>query len=100
TLRICQVEDGKEVAHLGTPRGGQFKDWFSAVAVSPDSQTLAATDIAGLVHVWSWGNRRGKRTTARHHLARPYPSRPPAAIPRARCLRSRPSRTIRSAGER
>lgn len=54
TLRICQVEDGKEIAHLGTPRGGQFKDWLSAVAISPDQHTLAATDIAGMVHVWSW----------------------------------------------
>jgi WD40 repeat protein len=53
TLRICQVEDGKEVAALGTPRGGQFKDWLSALAISPDQQTVAATDIAGLVHVWA-----------------------------------------------
>jgi WD40 repeat protein len=53
TLRICQVEDGKEVAALGTPRGGQFKDWLSALAVSPDQTTVAATDIAGQIHVWS-----------------------------------------------
>jgi WD40 repeat protein len=52
-LRICQVADGKEVAALGTPRGGQFKDWLSALAISPDQKLLAATDIAGLVHVWS-----------------------------------------------
>jgi len=52
TLRICQVEDGKEVAALGAPRGGQFKDWLSALAVSPDESTVAAADIAGLVHVW------------------------------------------------
>ena len=51
-LRICQVEDGKEVAALGSPRGGQFKDWLSALAVSPDESTVAAADIAGLVHVW------------------------------------------------
>ena len=54
-VRICQVSDGKEVAVLGTPRGGQFKDWLSAVALSPDEQFLAATDIAGLVHVWQLG---------------------------------------------
>ncbi|HEX5102199.1 MAG TPA: hypothetical protein VFV87_00200 [Pirellulaceae bacterium] len=53
TLRICQVEDGKEVAALGNPRGGQFKDWFNNLAISPDQKTVAATDIAGLVHVWA-----------------------------------------------
>lgn len=52
TLRICQVEDGKEVAALGSARGGQFKDWLSALAISPDQTTVAAADIAGLVHVW------------------------------------------------
>lgn len=55
SVRICQVADGKEVAALGTPRGGQFKDWFSAVALSPDQRTVAATDIAGLVQVWQFG---------------------------------------------
>lgn len=54
--RICQVADGKEVAVVGTPRGGQFKDWLSAVALSPDQRTLAAADIAGLVQVWEFTN--------------------------------------------
>ena len=54
-VRICQVADGKEVAVLGTPRGGQFKDWFSAVALSPDQRTVAAADIAGMVQVWEFG---------------------------------------------
>lgn len=53
TLRITAVADGKEAANLGTPRGGQFKDWFSALAVSADERYLATADIAGLVHVWS-----------------------------------------------
>lgn len=53
TLRITTVDDGKEVAALGAPRGGQFKDWLSALAVSPDGRTIAAADIAGLVHVWT-----------------------------------------------
>ena len=53
TLRICQVADGKEVAALGTARGGQFKDWLSALAISPDQKTVAAADIAGKVHIWS-----------------------------------------------
>jgi WD40 repeat protein len=53
TLRICQVDDGKEVAALGSPRGGQFKDWLNALAIAPDQKTVAATDIAGLVHVWA-----------------------------------------------
>lgn len=52
TLRICQVADGKEVAALGTSRGGQFKDWLYGIAVSPDQQYVAAADIAGMVHVW------------------------------------------------
>lgn len=55
TLRICQVVDGKEVAQLGKPRGGQFKDWFNAVALSPDQQWLAAADISGRVYVWKMG---------------------------------------------
>ena len=53
TIRICQVEDGKEVAVLGAPRGGQFKDWFSALALSPDQRLVAAADIAGSIQVWS-----------------------------------------------
>lgn len=52
SLRITQVEDGKEVAQLGSPRGGQFKDWLSSLAVSPDQKSVAATDIAGYVHIW------------------------------------------------
>lgn len=55
SARICQVSDGKEVAVLGSARGGQFKDWLSAVAVSPDGALLAASDIAGLVQVWQFG---------------------------------------------
>lgn len=53
TLRIIRMEDGKEEAQLGTPRGGQFKDWLSSLAISPDQTTVAATDIAGYVHVWT-----------------------------------------------
>lgn len=55
TLRICRVSDGKEVQQLHKPRGGQFKDWLSSVAISPDQKWIAATDIAGLVHVWALG---------------------------------------------
>lgn len=51
-VRICKVADGKEVATLGKSRGGQFKDWFHAIAVSPDQTQVAAADIAGMVHVW------------------------------------------------
>jgi WD40 repeat protein len=53
--RVCQMADGKEAAVLGSPRGGQFKDWLNAVALSPDGRFLAATDIAGRVHVWEFG---------------------------------------------
>lgn len=52
TVRICQVSDGKEVATLGKERGGQFKDWIHAIAVSPDQKTVATADIAGMIHVW------------------------------------------------
>ncbi|MDA0588567.1 MAG: hypothetical protein O2820_11990 [Planctomycetota bacterium] len=51
-IRVCQVADGKEIATLGKARGGQFKDWFYGIAISPDEQFVAAADIAGLVHVW------------------------------------------------
>ena len=51
-VRICAVADGKEVAALGKQRGGQFKDWLHALAISPDQKTVAAADIAGMVHVW------------------------------------------------
>jgi WD40 repeat protein len=56
TLRITQVSDGKEVAALGSSRGGQFKDWFAALAVSPDERFVAVADIAGLVQVFSLDN--------------------------------------------
>lgn len=52
TIRICQVNDGKEVASLGKERGGQFKDWIHALAISPDQRFVAGADIAGYVHVW------------------------------------------------
>lgn len=56
TVRICQVADGKEVAQLGKPRGGQSKDWLHAVVLSPDQQWVAAADIAGHIVVWKLGN--------------------------------------------
>jgi WD40 repeat protein len=52
TVRITQLADGKEVAALGQPRGGQFKDWLHALTVSPSQTTVAAADIAGKVVVW------------------------------------------------
>lgn len=52
TIRVLQVEDGKEVAKFGKPRGGQFNDWISAICLSPDEQWLAAADISGHVQVW------------------------------------------------
>lgn len=51
-VRICQVADGKQVLALGKERGGQFKDWLHAIALSPDEKSLAAADIAGMVHIW------------------------------------------------
>jgi WD40 repeat protein len=52
TIRICQVDDGKEVAALGKARGGQFKDWMHSIAISPDQEWVATADIAGMVHLW------------------------------------------------
>lgn len=52
TAKIINVEDGKEIATLGKPRGGQFQDWFYSAAISPDQTRIAATDAAGIVQVW------------------------------------------------
>ena len=51
-IRIVNVADGKEVATLHKSRGGQFKDWLSAIALSPSEDKIAAADIGGLVHFW------------------------------------------------
>ena len=51
-FRILQVEDGKEIAKAGKPRGGQFTDWLSAFSLSPDERWLAAADISGHVQIW------------------------------------------------
>jgi len=49
---------------LGSPRGGQFKDWLSAFDLSADGKTIVASDIAGLVHVWGadWRRETGDRS--------------------------------------
>ena len=39
-VKIWRTEDGKHVRDLGQGRGGQFKDWICAVAISPDWQAL------------------------------------------------------------
>ena len=52
-VKIWNLEDGKHVRDLGTPRGGQFKDWIHAISISPDGRRLAAADMAGQVQVWS-----------------------------------------------
>jgi hypothetical protein len=49
----CFHPDGKLVKELGRPRGGQFKDWFHAIAVSPDGNWRAAADLAGKVQLWA-----------------------------------------------
>lgn len=53
-VRITQTSDGKEVGVVSTPRGGQFKDWLISVALSPDERFMAAADVAGLIHVWTF----------------------------------------------
>lgn len=51
-IRIIQVEDGKELAVMGTPRGGQFKDWISSISISADEKWIAGADISGHVAIW------------------------------------------------
>jgi WD40 repeat protein len=52
-VKIWRLEDGKHVRDLGQGRGGQFKDWICAIAISPNGQWLAAADMAGMVHIYT-----------------------------------------------
>jgi WD40 repeat protein len=54
-VKVWQTADGKLVKDLGKPRGGQFKDWIHAIALTTDERWLAAADMAGAVQVWSLG---------------------------------------------
>jgi WD40 repeat protein len=51
-VRIWDTADGKLVAALGKPRGGQFKDWIHAISFSANGRWLAGADMAGSVQVW------------------------------------------------
>ncbi len=53
TIKIWGLPDGKLIKSLGQPRGGQFKDWIHAVAVSPDGRLIAGADMAGQIFVWT-----------------------------------------------
>jgi WD40 repeat protein len=53
-VRIWDTSDGKLVATLGKPRGGQFKDWIHAVSFSADGRWLAGAEMAGSVQVWTF----------------------------------------------
>lgn len=52
-VMLWDVAGKKKVGELGKPRGGQFKDWLHAVALSPDGKLAAAGDMAGAVPVWA-----------------------------------------------
>jgi len=54
-IRVWHVPSGKLIRELGQPRGGQFKDWIHAIALSPDGKWLAAADMVGAVQVWKLG---------------------------------------------
>ncbi len=54
-VRIWDTAAKKQIAELGKPRGGQFKDWLHAVSWSADGKWLAAADMAGAVQVWTFG---------------------------------------------
>jgi WD40 repeat protein len=53
TVRLWNLEDGKQVKELGKGRGGQSKDWIHAVSFSADGRWLAAADMAGAVQIWT-----------------------------------------------
>lgn len=53
-VRVWQVDTGKEVVSIGESRGGQFKDWLYAIALSPEEHWLAAADIAGQIQIWKF----------------------------------------------
>ena len=53
-VRVWQVDNGKELTSIGKSRGGQFKDWIYAIALSPDEKWLAAADIAGKFQIWNF----------------------------------------------
>jgi WD40 repeat protein len=55
-VRIWQNSDGKLLKMLGQTRGGQSADWIHAMALSPDGQWLAAADMGGFVHIWSFAS--------------------------------------------
>ncbi len=55
-VKIWRLEDGKHVRDLGQGRGGQFKDWICAIAISPDGKRLVAADMAGQVQVYALSN--------------------------------------------
>ncbi len=59
-VRIWNIESGKMVVELGKGRGGQFKDWICAVAVSASGELIAGADMAGAVQVWSFPKGSGK----------------------------------------
>lgn len=52
-VRVWAADSDKKVAELGKPRGGQFKDWIHAIALSTDQHWLAAADMAGQVLVYA-----------------------------------------------
>ncbi len=51
-VRIWNPTGGESLRQIGTPRGGQFKDWIHAFSVSRNERWLAAADKAGQVQVW------------------------------------------------
>lgn len=53
TVRVWNAKDGSAVKEIGTPRGGQFKDWLCAFALNADETLLAGADMAGAVQLWT-----------------------------------------------
>lgn len=49
TVRVWSATDVKQLAEVGKPRGGQFKDIWHALTLSANEQWLAVADMSGQV---------------------------------------------------
>jgi WD40 repeat protein len=60
TVRLWRIADGKHVVDLGKGRGGQFQDWIHGISFTKDGHWLAAADMAGQIHIWTFGKNDPK----------------------------------------
>jgi WD40 repeat protein len=62
SVRLWDVESGKQVRQFGSDAGGMF-----AVAFSPDGQTLAAGGETGAIRLWNVQAGEELLTKSGHH---------------------------------